>query len=510
MTEPTEPTPASPSGQPPADPPVREPAPGPGEPAQRFPGHPAMAAPYDLEEPRRIMLMSPYMAGIGGLLAFFIVVGLVVVLPTATYNPAPSSNWLPLSDKAAAGRNLYLANGCVYCHSGFSRPQDFTQARYYLYPRVSEPGDYNGEEQSPNIMGSERTGPDLSQEGGMHPDEWQVAHYANPRFTMPLSIMPSFRFWSEEELSQAIAFNQSQGGKEGLLRYATVSVGNAMMDVNSGARRATNAYPPAVQAQVDRLPGLRAAGRPEDGSPWGMPWSAVWMLNSFERGYWLTNNPLPLTQQNLIRGREVYLSRCAGCHGQRGGGDGPGAQFLTPKPFNFRDRAKVNGPFASEGMMYHRILTAGPGTAMESFGTRLSVDDIWRTVLFLRTIVNGGLDEPVPDERMYDDYEAPPALRRYLADHPLAETETGFTQRPDDDPFETAARWLAPGLAPQDEVLVGGQVPMTLGRLAALIRVRYFELVSEAYQDAVARGDKGLPSREQIFSLEGVDFAMPS
>jgi len=485
-----------------------QPGPG-GEHPQRLPGHPHMAETFQQEEPRRVMLMTPYMVGVGGLLAFFLVVGLVVVLPTATYTPPPSSNWLPLSDQAAAGRNVYLANGCVYCHSGFSRPQDVAQARYYLYPRETEPGDLFGEEQSPNILGTARQGPDLSQEGGMHPDEWQVAHYADPRSVMPLSIMPSFRFWSEEELTQAIAFNQSQGGKEGVLRYAAVSVGNALMDVNSGAQPASAAFSPAVQDAVDDLPGLRPSGDGEDMSPWGMPWMAVWMLNSFERGYWLTNNPLPLTEQNLLRGKQVYLQRCAGCHGQRGGGDGPAAQFLTPRPFNFRDEEKLNGPFASEGMMYHRILTAGPGTAMESFGTRLSVDDIWRTVLFLRTIADGGLDEAVPDESMYDDWEAPEPLRRYIEDHPLLETDTAFTQDPADDPFETAARWLAPGMAPGDEVLVGGQVPMTLDRLTGLIRVRYEELVTEAYEDAVARGDE-LPPREQIFSTEGVEFAMPS
>lgn len=515
MTDPTD----RPAGDA-ADPPAGGPA-DPTDPAapmpdsdvpQRFPGHPRLAETFSQEEPRRVMLMTPYMVGIGGLLAFFLVVGLVVVLPTATYTPPPSDNWLPLSDQAAAGRKLYLANGCVYCHSGFSRPQDVAQARYYLYPRESEPGDFNGEDQSPNIMGTERTGPDLSQEGGMHPDEWQVAHYTNPRFTMPLSIMPSFRFWSEQEMTQAIAFNQAQGGKEGVLRYATVSVGNALMDLNSGAKQLPNAFSPAVYDVVRDLPGLQPSGTPEDMSPWGMGWGPVWMINSFERGYWLTDNPLPLTQQNLMRGKQVYLARCAGCHGSRGGGDGPGATFLTPKPFEFRADSgpmSINGPFASEGMMYHRILTAGPGTAMESFGTRLSVDDIWRTVLFLRTIAQGGLDEPVPTEAMYDDYEAPPALLRYIEDHPLTEPGTGFTQDPDESVFLTGARWLAPGLAPDDEVLVAGQIPMTLERLAGLIRVRYEELVTEAYEDAVARGDD-LPPREQIFSTERVEFAMPS
>src|SRR5205823_12232391 len=93
------------------------------------------------------------------------------------------------------------------------RPQDVAQGQYYLYPRIAEPGDYVAPDQSPNMFGSERTGPDLSNSGGFHPDDWHISHYKNPRSVTPISVMPSFEFMSEAEARALIAFTQSRVGK---------------------------------------------------------------------------------------------------------------------------------------------------------------------------------------------------------------------------------------------------------------------------------------------------------
>ena len=84
-----------------------------------------------------------------------------------------ATDWAPLSDDAVKGRNLFASNGCYVCHSGYSRPQDVRYALYFLYPKVSQPGDFFGSDQTPNLLGTERTGPDLSQESGWHPGDWQ-------------------------------------------------------------------------------------------------------------------------------------------------------------------------------------------------------------------------------------------------------------------------------------------------------------------------------------------------
>lgn len=476
----------------------------------RIPSHLHTPQGYSERPPKRQILMTPYMAAIGGLIAFFTVVFSVVILPTATYNPPPSDNWLPLADAAFRGRGHFLANGCVYCHSGFTRPQDVMTGQYYLYGRVAEPGDYYGEDQSPNVLGSERTGPDLSQEGGQHPDDWHLAHYDNPRNTQPLSIMPRFSFWTDAEISDMIAFNQSSGGKEAALRYAAQLVGKNLMLSNMGARDPAEVYPDLVQRLTDQ--GVyRPDGQGSDKNEWGLPWMATWMLNSFERSYWLTQNPLPVTQSNLLRGKEIYLKRCSGCHGARGDGGGPGADFLAPSPFDFTATGMmgVTGPFSGDGHFYHRILVGGHGTAMENFGTRLSVEDIWRTVLFLRTIQNGSLlpENPVPSVEMWQPWEPPQPLLDYIDAHPIQDGP-GVINQVQSEPFTAAAHWVEPGMAPGDEIYVGGKLPMTQELLTALIRQTYMDMVEQAYDEALARGE-ALPPKEQVLSTEGISFAAP-
>jgi cbb3-type cytochrome c oxidase subunit II len=476
----------------------------------RIPAHLPRSAPLPDEEPRRYILMTPLMAGVGGMLAFLAVVFSMVILPTNTYNPPPSDNWAPLTDDAVDGRSVFLANGCVYCHSGFTRPQDVAQGLYYLYPRVSEPGDYYGSSQSPNVLGSERTGPDLSQEGGNHPDGWHRAHYNNPRNTMPLSIMPRFNFLSDQELTNLIAFNQAQGGKDAYLRDAALTVGQNLMLTNMGVYQPEDNFPDLVQRLQDE--GVyRPDGKPMDTSPSGLPWMAVWMMNSFERGYWLTSNPLPVTEQNLLAGKQQFLKRCVGCHGIKGDGGGPAAQYLDPNPFNFTATGMtgMTGPFASDGQLYYRILTGGKGTAMENFGTRLSVEDTWRIVLFLRTIPNGSLATPdtVPTVDMWEQWTPPEPMLNYIDEHPIQDG-AGSIANTQGDPFAAAAHWVAPGMAPGDEIYVGGKLPITPELLRDLIRQTYMDHLQRAYNEATARGED-VPAQDAVMSTEGLTFHAP-
>jgi hypothetical protein len=65
-----------------------------------------------VRHPPERMLITPLVAGVGGLLAFFVVVAIVVWLPIHTFDPPPSADWTPLSDTAVKGRNLFASNGC--------------------------------------------------------------------------------------------------------------------------------------------------------------------------------------------------------------------------------------------------------------------------------------------------------------------------------------------------------------------------------------------------------------
>jgi cytochrome c oxidase cbb3-type subunit 2 len=350
------------------------------------PVHPENWPPH----PARKMIMSPLVVTLGSMLVFFTVVTMVVILPTTTFEPPPADNWRPLTEQELAGRNVFLENGCIYCHSGFTRPQDGMGSQYYVYARVSEPGDYMGDGETPNLFGTIRTGPDLSNSGGYHPDDWHYAHYYNARFTTPISIMPSFRFLTEQQLADLVAFTQSRGGKLADMR--------ALHQNNMKALEFATDAVAADGENGDRSDGYPAA-------------SAIKNLVLIERGYWFADDPLPVTEENLLRGRQIFEERCQGCHGSQGDGLGPAAFQLNPQPaaFNVADD-QLHGSDTSPGAYYWRILRGVPGSGMENFGTRLSVDDIWKVVLFLKTIPNGGLTAEVPTPDMYIHWEGYPEL----------------------------------------------------------------------------------------------------
>ena len=139
------------------------------------------------------MLITPWVAGIGGLLVFLTVVFVVVWLPMHTFDPPPSEDWAPLNSTPSRGATCSRRTTASSATPGYSRPQDVREALYFLYPKVSQPGDFYGSDQSPNLLGTERTGPDLSQESGWHPDDWQFAHFYDPRYVDPRSLMPPMK-----------------------------------------------------------------------------------------------------------------------------------------------------------------------------------------------------------------------------------------------------------------------------------------------------------------------------
>ena len=69
---------------------------------------------------------------------------------------------------------------------------------------ISDGGNYIFDD--PLILGSERTGPDLSYLGRKRSEDWEIAHLKDPRGYSPNSIMPSFEFLSDDELSAIAAY----------------------------------------------------------------------------------------------------------------------------------------------------------------------------------------------------------------------------------------------------------------------------------------------------------------
>jgi cytochrome c oxidase cbb3-type subunit II len=445
-----------------------------------------------VRHPRERMLITPLVAGVGGLLAFFTVVAVVVWLPIHTFDPPPSADWAPLSNQAVKGRNLFASNGCYVCHSGYSRPQDVREALYFLYPKVSQPGDFWGSDQSPNLLGTERTGPDLSQESGWHPDDWQLAHFYDPRFMDPKSLMPDMKsLFSDRQVTQLVAFVEQRSGKSGLLRYAGQLYAKHAVLVNQGFpepyKGFQGAHKPIVEANEK---GLKPPSTQLEEAP---------NLSQIDRSYWLSGDPLPVTTANLFRGKEVFLERCVGCHGLKGNGKGPGARFLSPPPADFTsaDDACCGGD-TGPGDFYYRILRGWPGTAMENFGERLSVDDIWRVVLFVKTIPNGTLKpNRVPTPKDYIVWQPSKELLAWVKTHQELANNASFDKKAVTDPYLQEAMRVFPGLAPGDSMkLNDGKTELSLTSAAAGLKALYQDMLDRAWSDSQARGEK-LPNPAQ-------------
>jgi cytochrome c oxidase cbb3-type subunit II len=441
--------------------------------------------------PPEKMLITPLIAGLGGMAVFLLVVFVVVWLPVHTFDPPASADWAPLSDKAAQGRHLFARNNCFVCHSGYSRPQDVRQALYFLYPKVSQPGDFYGSDQSPNLLGTERTGPDLSQESGWHPDDWQFAHFYDARFTDPLSLMPPMKaLFSDGQVEQLTAFVETRSGKSGLLRYAGQLYAKRVVTTVQGFpqpyRGFQGAHKPIVEQKESEPPPNQLEEAPN--------------LSQIDRSYWLSGDPLPVTEENLLRGKEVFLQRCVGCHGTKGDGKGPGARFFSPPPADFTDKDDACcGGDTGPGDFYFRILRGWTGTGMENFGDRLSVNDIWRVVLFVKTIPNKTLREDVvPEPTDYITWQPSKELLAWLKSRQKLADNISFSKQQRTDPFMQEAMRVFPGLSAADKVVVNGLgTPLSLEDAAAGIKAVYDRLLNGAWADAQRRGDKLPPASQR-------------
>ncbi len=125
------------------------------------------------------------------LLALVVVLigGLVELVPTFLIksNIPTIAAVKPYSPLELQGRDIYIREGCVSCHSQLVRPFRSETERYGEY---SKAGEYVYDH--PFLWGSKRTGPDLAREGNKYPNVWHYLHMEDPRQMSPGSIMPRF------------------------------------------------------------------------------------------------------------------------------------------------------------------------------------------------------------------------------------------------------------------------------------------------------------------------------
>lgn len=306
-----------------------------------------------------------------------LILGILLVLVAATFTnvlwpvhtaaKGPSRQWTASPSRAEQGRLIYIANGCTYCHSQYIRPQDWGEGA----ERIAKAGDYF--KQQPHLLGSERTGPDLSQQGGEHPDQWHMAHFTNPRYTSPRSLMPRFERIGMEEIGLLTAYVQSLGGKEAKARVADQERWGAL-------------------AQA-------AAAKGEDAK-------IEWLHSRVPRGWRVLPTATPVTTASISRGEKIYQDYCAGCHGVVGDGNGPAAEFLMPTPVNFtmlRNHLE-DGKYIG-GILYYQIMNGVTGSAMPYFKKHLESAKIWDVGNFIEYSFINHVDDKYPSIGIPASYE---------------------------------------------------------------------------------------------------------
>ncbi len=271
--------------------------------------------------------MNAYRLGALGItITFFTIITATVLLPMVLFNPHPSGHGNLYQKTAyanpARGRQIFVREGCFYCHTQFTRLQDRG------YGPLVKPGDYVYE--APHLLGTARTGPDLTNEGGKFPSEWQKAHLINPRSVKPGSIMPSFSFLNDRDMNDLVAYIQSLGNKRKVLAYVQAPeeyqryLARKTVDTNSDA--AANA------------------------------------------------------------GRGLFTQNCAACHGLEGWGNGPNSISIEKKPAN------LTRPFYQQypdEFWFYRISEGIPGTRMPRFGETLTEEQRWYLIAYIKTLSRG-------------------------------------------------------------------------------------------------------------------------
>jgi sulfur oxidation c-type cytochrome SoxX len=255
--------------------------------------------------------------------------------------------------------------------------------------------------------------PDLSFEGLLKDDDWLVEHFRSPRSRIPDSIMPAFRFPDEE-------FHAMAGYLAGLRTPPRITAPNETFQTlcarchgqKGDGQGVTALYlDPAPRdltkaAFMNSKPNERFVHSIEGGVPGtSMPaWGKV--LNEQQASGVLEyvratfvhepqrplkahkvpeTNPVAASSSSAAHGEQLFLQRCAGCHGRKADGKGPNSLDIVPRPRNLRNSAFVNA--LPDQRMFDSILYGVQGTAMPAWiDYGLSQNDVGDLINFIRSV----------------------------------------------------------------------------------------------------------------------------
>jgi len=260
---------------------------------------------------RRFLRMSYLVAGVGGLGFFAMSVLLLGVWPGRVLEQqikgTSPDHPLPLTASEKRGRVIYGREGCAYCHTQQIRYLDRDVTRFGAATLAWETiFDY------PHLWGTRRIGPDLSREGSVRSADWQFSHLYSPRAVVTDSVMPAFPWLFDgapdrprQEAQDVLAYLETLGRNRALAGPEGEARARKSCDCSDEEKRLAFGSPvlnasPSMPRRQGSYPKLSGSG-------------------------------------DLVRGQLLYSRNCAGCHGIRGEGNGPGAAGLHPRPANLSE-----------------------------------------------------------------------------------------------------------------------------------------------------------------------------
>ncbi|TBH73883.1 cytochrome-c oxidase, cbb3-type subunit I [Aquirufa nivalisilvae] len=168
-----------------------------------------------------------------GSLIMILVGSLVELIPTfmVKSNVPTIAAVQPYTSLELEGRDIYIREGCVNCHSQLVRPFRSETERYGEF---SKSGEFVYDH--PFLWGSKRTGPDLHREGGKYPDSWHYHHMREPSSMSPGSIMPAYDWLYEQSLNTSQTQAKLKAMKTLGVPYDDVQIKNAVKDLEAQSK----------------------------------------------------------------------------------------------------------------------------------------------------------------------------------------------------------------------------------------------------------------------------------
>lgn len=152
--------------------------------------------------------------------------GAIQIVPTIMVksNIPTIASVKPYTPLELQGRDLYIREGCVGCHSQMVRP---FRSEVERYGPQSKAGEFVYDH--PFLWGSKRTGPDLLRVGAKYNDNWHFNHFWDPQSISAGSIMPAYKWlFDNKELDNSDIKTKMQVMKKLGVPYTDGDIANAL------------------------------------------------------------------------------------------------------------------------------------------------------------------------------------------------------------------------------------------------------------------------------------------